>query len=226
MIIIYSDPELGIVLDVFEQRTLAALKYGAEVGLLMLNWLQHMTGNSKIRERIELPSTRQDISRIIGGYFTSPYFAQFQASIMERRTLTRRTESALQVAERQMDSSIAGYYSRAHPEIAALIGEDWGADHTDNLRRTSASHNHLINDPGSLYLGVIAPELILLWIMDDLQVRKAEGLEILSSPLATAYGRLVLEAECVETQEPHSSLVHSDSWTVEEVGHRRTGRNR
>lgn len=28
-----------------------------------------------------------------------------------------------------MDSPIAGYYSRAHPEIDAFTGEDWEADH-------------------------------------------------------------------------------------------------
>ena len=220
-----ADSEPNHELDIFELRTLAALEYGAKVGLPMLNWLQHTTENSKIRERIELPRTRRDISRIIGGYFSSTFFAQFQAGIATRQITTRRTESALQIAERQMDTPIAGYYSRAHPEIAALIGEDWGADHTDNLRRTSASHDHVISDPGSFYLEVITPELVILWIMEDLQIAKAEALEILSNPLAAAYGRLVLEAPCVEDQEQHSSLAHSRSWVVEEVLQGRRGRN-
>lgn len=117
----------------------------------------------------------------------------------------------------QIDTPIVGYYSRAHPEIAALIGEDWGADHTDNLRHTSTSHNHTISDPGSFYLEVISPELMILWIVEDLRIGKAEALEILSSPLATAYGRLVREDDSVENQERHPSMAHSGASVVPEV---------
>ena len=83
---------------------------------------------------MQLPSTRRHISRIISTYPSSSFFDQFEVGIEERRRTTRQTESALQVAERQMDCPIAGNYSRAHPELGPYVGEDWGADHADNLR--------------------------------------------------------------------------------------------
>ena len=199
-------------LDVFEQRKIAAMAFGNEQQLPMLNWLRQATENSAIHARMELPSTRRKISRIISNYASSAFYRQFEEGIAERQSLTRRTESALQVAERQVDCPIAGYYSRAHPEIGPYFGEDWGADHADNLRRTAAAQGHIISDPGSFYLEIIAPELISCWIMEDLQIEREAASGILSSPLATAYGRLVLEDEYVQKQEPYDSLAHSGTW--------------
>ena len=47
------------------------------------------------------------------------------------------------------------------------------------------AHGHVITDPGSFYLEVIAPELIMLWIMEDLQIGRAAAEAILASPVAT-----------------------------------------
>lgn len=190
----------------------------------MLNWIRHATENIQIHARMELPSTSHHISRIISTYPSSSFFDQFEVRIEERRRTTRRTESVLQVAERQMDCPIAGYYSRAHPEIEPYVGEDWGADHADNLRRTSLAHGHVITDPGSFYLEVIAPELILLWITEDLQIGRAAAEAILASPVATTYGRLVLEEDSVQNQEPHHSFTHSSTWSAEGVVGSRQGR--
>lgn len=192
----------------------------------MLCWLREMTGNSSIRKRMERQATRRDISRIISNYMASPFYTKFQVGKDARKLSQRRSESALQVAERQMDTPIAGYYSYAHPEMAGFIGEDWGADHTDNLRRTASAHGEVISDPGSFYLEVIAPELALLWIIEDLQIDKVVANTILSSSLASYYGRLVLEEDCVLRQEEHSSVAHSDSGGTGMAGLRKQGRKR
>ena len=108
-----------------------------------------------------------------------------------------------------MDNPIAGYYSQAHPEVAAYIGEDWGADHTENLRRTSTSLGQIITDPSAIYLEVIAPELILLWIMEDLRINETDASLIQDSIVATRYGRLVLEDETISKQVWHHTNAHS-----------------
>ena len=107
-----------------------------------------------------------------------------------------------------------------------MYHRDWNADHADNLRRTAAAHGHIISDPGSFYLEVIAPQLILLWIMEDLQIGHEAASGILSSPVATAYGRLVLEDEYVQKQEVYNSVAHSGTWGVELGTSTRQGRRR
>lgn len=196
-------------LDFFEQRTINAMKYGAEVGLPMLRWLAMKTENSEIHRRMELPLMRRQLSRIISVYPSSELFRKFKERVAYQQAVSSRTETALQVAERQMDSPNAGYYSRAHPEIASFLQEDWGADHTDNLRRTSIAAGYNITDAGSICLEVIAPELILLWIMEDLAITAEEATHIQQSPLAMEYGRLVLEDECIIKQVSHETKAHS-----------------
>lgn len=115
--------------DIFELRKIAAMKFGHEHKLPMLKWLRRATENSEIHARMELPSTRRQIFRIISTYASSAFFLRFEESREKRQTVTRRTESALQVAERQVDCPIAGYYSRAHPEIGPYIGEDCSMVH-------------------------------------------------------------------------------------------------
>ena len=115
----------------------------------------------------------------------------------------------MQVAERQIDNPIAGYYSRAHPEVATYIGEDWGADHTENLRRRATALGQTITNPSPIYLEVIAPELILLWIMEDLRINETDASLIQDSILATHHGRLVLEEETVSAQVWHHTNADS-----------------
>ena len=198
-----------VEIDMFEQRTHDALKYGAEVGLPMLGWLALKTENAEIHSRMELPAARREISRIISGYTKSKFFVQYQQEVAIRQSASARSETALQVAERQINNPIAGYYSRAHPEIGAFFGEDWGADHTLTLRKTSAAFGHTITDPAAIFLEVIAPELIHHWIMEDLTVDGEVASAIQLRPEATNYGRLVLESECVKQQVPHNTKAHS-----------------
>lgn len=196
-------------MDIFERRTSNALQYGAQAGLPMLRWLAQKTERAEIHARMEKPNVRRQLSRIIASYTSSKFFQRFHQGVEARQLRKSRSETALQVAERQIDSPLAGYYSRAHPEIASYVGEDWGADHTDNLRRTSASLGQIISDPGSIYLEVIAPEIILLWIMEDLGIDQSAASLIQESPLATDYGRLVLESECINEQSYHITNAHS-----------------
>jgi len=177
----------------------------------MLRWLAWKTEKAQIHSRMELPVVRQHITRIISSYTSSKFFLQHQQGISSRQLKGSRGETALQIAERQMDHAIAGYYSQAHPEIAAFIGEDWGADHTGNLRRTSLRLGHEITDPGSICIEVIAPELILLWIMEDLSIDRDAAFHILHCTEASDYGRLVLEGECVENQVSHDTNAHSQA---------------
>ena len=184
-------------MDIFEQRTSQALLYGVENELPMLVWLKQKTENTQIRARMELPVVRQQLSRIIASYTSSKFFDRYQHGVLDRQAQSVRRETALQVAEQQIDNPIAGYYSRVHPEVAAYIGEDWGADHTENLRRTATALGQTITNPSPIYLEVIAPELILLWIMEDLGINETDASLIQDSILATHYGRLVLEEETV-----------------------------
>ena len=172
---------------------------------------------------MEIPSVRRQISRIISSYSTSKFFHRFQDGVVLRQSQNSRSETTLQVAEWQMDIAVAGYYSRAHPEIASFIGEDWGADHTNNLRRTSTACGQTITDPGSFYLEVIAPELIQLWIMEDLRVDEGVASQIQRCPHATNYGRLVLETDVVDQQVPHQTNAHSAEQGGPDVA---TGRQR
>ena len=197
------------VLDIFEKRTLEALEYAAKAALPMLYWLVQKTENNNIRLRVENPSARRQISQIISSYISSQFFTGFTDRNTASGGKISLGVSALQVAERQIDCPIAGYYFRAHPEIAACIAEDWGADHSDNLRRTSASHGDNITDPGSFYLEVIAPELIQLWIMEDLTIDKEAAALIQGSSQASNYGRLVLDAESIRNQDWHYTTAHS-----------------
>ena len=174
----------------------------------MLQWLAGKTENSEIHKRMELPAVRRDISKIILSYTSSTFFQQFQEGITSRRLQKSRGESALKIAERQIDNPIARYYSRAHPEIAAYIGEDWVPDHNHNLSQTAAAMGQTITDPGSIYLEVIAPEIILLWIMEDLRIDQEDASRIQQSPQATDYGRLVLEPDCIAQQAVHQTNAH------------------
>ena len=122
-----------------------------------------------------------------------------------------------------MDIAVAGYYSRAHPEIASFIRKDWGADHINNLRRTSTACGQTITGPCSFYLEVIAPELIHLWIMEDLGVDEGVASEIQHCPHATNYGRLVLETDVIDQQVLHQTNAHSSDQGGPNVA---TGRQR
>ena len=72
----------------------------------------------------------------------------------------------------------------AHFEIASFLQEDWGAGHNDNFQWTSIAAGYNITDAGSIYLKVTAPELILLWILEDLVITAEEATHIQQSPLA------------------------------------------
>ena len=195
-------------LDVFERRTSGALQYGAEKELPMLGWLKTKTENPQIHAQMEVPIVRRQLSRIIASYMSSKFFSRYQQGIINWQAQNIRRETALQVAEQQMDNPIAGYDSQAHPEVAAYIGEDWGADHTENLRRTSTSLGQIITDPSAIYLEVIAPELILLWIMEDLRINETDASLIQDSIVATRYRRLVLEDETISEQVWHYTNAH------------------
>ena len=60
----------------------------------------------------------------------------------------------------------------------------------------------------SIRLEVIAPQLILIWIMEDLEISTEDAAHIQKSPLAMEYGRLVLDDECVKKQASHNSKAH------------------
>ena len=55
-------------LDVFERRMSEALQYGAENELPMLGCRKTKTENPQIHARLEVPSVRRQLSRIIASY--------------------------------------------------------------------------------------------------------------------------------------------------------------
>lgn len=196
-------------MDIFQRRTGNALQYGAQARLPMLRWLALKTERAEIHARMEKPNVRQQPSRIIASYTSSRFFQRFHKGVEAPQMRKSCSETALQVTKRQIDSPLAGYYSQAHPETASYVGVGWGADHTDDLRRTSASLGQTISDLSSIYLEVIAPDIILLWIMKDLDIDQTAASLIQESPLATDYGRLVLESDCINEQSYHITNAHS-----------------
>ena len=59
--------------------------------------------------------------------------------------------------------------------------------------------------------------------MEDLQIGREVASSILSDPVASACGRLVLEEDFVLEQQLHYSLAHTSPWGLEEQ--RGEGRN-
>ena len=74
-------------LDVFEHRMSEALQYGAETRneLPMLGWLKTKTENSQIHARMEVPSVRWQLSRIIASYTSSKFFSRYQQGIINQQ---------------------------------------------------------------------------------------------------------------------------------------------
>ena len=142
---------------------------------------------------------RGHVRQIIDCFANSDYFSLFKSRM---EAMTHHHSTALATAEHQMNMNKFGYYSCAAPEISASLLEDWDAGHIPHLKSLIASSGYELliakSGIGSFLIEVIAPAIIHLWIVGDLECSQSQALEVLVDQRAGDYGRLILNSELMK----------------------------
>lgn len=166
------------------------LLHAKDSGFPKLSFLREQEAEASLRNR--LAKIEPFITRFVRSYTIRKYFPAF----LERRLRVRTTRPKVGLAmiEEQINGLPFGYYSACAPLITAILFES-GFDYLLREQMKKEKDDQFSSQGPELFLEVIVPEIISMFIVEDMTVDRARALVILEDSLARQYGHLVIKDE-------------------------------
>ncbi|KAH0613404.1 uncharacterized protein H6S33_005290 [Morchella sextelata] len=146
-----------------------------------------LTLEENIRSRIESPKFRELISYLIVNYRSNPLIQNFR-NRRPARISGRRVNVVREDIESQMKTLPGGYYTQARSSLGALVFEDFGSNHRQNLEAAMILGGDNKALSYAICTEVITPAIIVEFIKEDMNIQNEDAWALLKNKSAVEYG--------------------------------------